>query len=146
MRITAEPAQWTYFQDSVYPPTQENHDACAERLIAQGRRINVQVLNEFTSLAHRKADLGWAEIREFSHAIRSTCTVQTPTEAIHERAVSLAEHYGYTIYDASILAAALRAGDGCTTLFSEDMQPGQRINDRLTIENPFHRSVSDISG
>ncbi|WP_252263399.1 hypothetical protein [Paracidobacterium acidisoli] len=41
---------------------------------------------------------------------------------------------GYQIYDALVIAAALEAG--CTTLYSEDMQDGQKI-DGLTIRNPF---------
>ena len=42
--------------------------------------------------------------------------------------------YGFSFYDSLIVAAALEAG--CTTLYSEDMQDGQRI-EGLTIRNPF---------
>jgi len=39
------------------------------------------------------------------------------------------------IGDSLIVAAALDAG--CTLLYSEDMQHGHKIDDRLTIINPF---------
>ena len=47
----------------------------------------------------------------------------------------LAERYQFRIYDAMIVAAALAAG--CDTLWSEDMQDGLMIDDRLAIRNPF---------
>jgi predicted nucleic acid-binding protein len=52
----------------------------------------------------------------------------------HEAALRIAARYGYQIYNSLILAAALEAG--CTVLYSEDMQDGQKI-DSLTIRNPF---------
>ena len=42
--------------------------------------------------------------------------------------------FGFSFYDSLIVAAALEAG--CTRLYSEDLQHGQRIQN-LTIENPF---------
>jgi len=37
-----------------------------------------------------------------------------------------------------VVAAALQAG--CTTLYSEDLQDGQIIDQKLTIRNPFVQS------
>jgi hypothetical protein len=49
----------------------------------------------------------------------------------HEAALRIGEKYGYEIYDALILAAAL---DGeCETLCSEDLQDGQIIDGRLSV-------------
>ena len=50
----------------------------------------------------------------------------------------IAERHGWNIYDALVVAAALQAG--CTTLYSEDLQDGQIIDQKLTIRNPFVRS------
>jgi predicted nucleic acid-binding protein len=47
----------------------------------------------------------------------------------------LAERYGFSIYDAMIVASALVAG--CTTLWSEDMQNGLLVENKLRIVNPF---------
>jgi predicted nucleic acid-binding protein len=50
-------------------------------------------------------------------------------------ALNVMKRYGFSIYDSLIVAAAVSAG--CETLFSEDLQDGQRVQDSLTIVNPF---------
>ena len=47
----------------------------------------------------------------------------------------LCERYGYSVYDATILASALLAR--CSTVYSEDLQNGQIIDEQLTIRNPY---------
>ena len=54
--------------------------------------------------------------------------------ALYRRALDLQTRYRYGFYDSLIVAAALDAG--CTRLYSEDLQDGQRI-EGLTVENPF---------
>jgi predicted nucleic acid-binding protein len=109
----------------------------AEELLASGGYISVQVLNEFAAVARRKLKMSWGEIEEALTAIRDLCEPPGPlTVEVHESALKLAALYRYNIYDALILAAALDAG--CGTLYSEDMQDGQKIGS-LTIRNPFAR-------
>jgi predicted nucleic acid-binding protein len=50
-------------------------------------------------------------------------------------AFRIAERYGFSFYDSLIISAALESG--CNTLYSEDMQHGQLIENRLKIVNPF---------
>ena len=107
----------------------------AERLLATGGLVSVQVLNEFASVAARKLAMRIAEIKLILSTIRTICTVKPLDVETHELGLDLAERYRYSIYDGMILAAALRAG--CSTLYSEDFQHGRRI-DRLTIVNPFN--------
>jgi predicted nucleic acid-binding protein len=107
----------------------------AEALLAQGGTISVQVLNEFVAVASRKLRLSWPEIHEVLGPIRAVCSVNPITTEVHERALQVAERYGFSIYDALIVAAALQAG--CKTLYSEDMQHGQVIERRLRVCNPF---------
>jgi len=107
----------------------------AEKLIGDGGVISVQVLNEITSVARRKMTLSWPETRAFLSLIRGLLTVQSVTVEVHENGLALAERYGLSVYDAMIAASALRAD--CSTLWSEDMQSGMSIEDRLTIVNPF---------
>lgn len=107
----------------------------AEQLLAQRGMISVQVLNEFASVAKRKLGLSWAEIAEILGQIRVICPVAHLTPETHERALQLAERYQLSIYDANIIAAALIGK--CKTLYSEDMQHGQVIEQQLTICNPF---------
>lgn len=107
----------------------------AEELVASGGVISVQVLNEFASVAARKLGMSHAEVRDALEPIRALCVVTPLTVEIHDRAIQLAERYGYSIYDALIVAAALEAD--CDTLYSEDLQHGQVIDGGLVISNPF---------
>lgn len=54
---------------------------------------------------------------------------------MHTDAIRIAEHHRYTIFDALIIAAALRAD--CGVLWSEYMQDGVVVARRLRIANPF---------
>lgn len=107
----------------------------AESLIAGGGSISVQVLNEITNVARRKMQLSWPEAQAFLTNIRGLMAVESLTVETHETGLGLAERYGLSIYDAMIAAAALQAN--CDTLWSEDMQHGAILNDRLRIKNPF---------
>ncbi len=109
----------------------------AEVLIGEGGVISVQVLNEFASVASRKLGMAWAEIRDVLETIRTLCRVEPVTVDAHEHALHLAERYGLSFYDAVIVASALLAG--CQTLYTEDMQNGQRIEGRLLLRDPFRR-------
>ncbi len=108
----------------------------AEKLIAEGGTVSVQVLNEFAAVVRRKIKMPRDEVRFAVENIRSLCPDPLPiTIDTHQEALAIAEKYGYRIYDALVVASALEAN--CTTLYSEDMQDGQVINSRLTIRNPF---------
>ncbi|HET6469232.1 MAG TPA: PIN domain-containing protein [Geminicoccaceae bacterium] len=107
----------------------------AEELLAGGGVVSVQVLNEFVSVAMRKLAMTLPEVRDVLAAVRTVCSVEPLSVETHEHALALVERYRFSIYDASILAAALRAR--CRTLYSEDMQHGQVIEERLRIRDPF---------
>jgi predicted nucleic acid-binding protein len=108
----------------------------AESLLAAGGVVGVQALNEFVSVARRKFGMPWEDVAEALDAILVLCPSPIPlTLEIHRSAVKIAQNYGYGIYDALVLAAALAAK--CTTLYSEDFQDGQLIEGRLIIRNPF---------
>lgn len=114
---------------------EDRRASVAEELLFAGGLVSVQVLNEIVAVARRKLDMDWGEISIALTAIRELCGPPVPlTIDVHEDAVKIAEHYGYHIYDALILAAALKAE--CSILYSEDMQDGQSI-ETLTIRNPF---------
>ena len=107
----------------------------AEDIIASGSTISVQVLNEFASVASRKLQMPFEEIQEILTQIRTICAVEPITIDTHDCGIQLAMQYRLSIYDAMIVAAALLAG--CTTLYSEDMQHDQVIDNQLVIRNPF---------
>jgi predicted nucleic acid-binding protein len=107
----------------------------AEEILAQRPRISVQVLNEAVVNCRRKAGLSWDETNAFLSAIQALCPVDELTLHTHEVGRALAERYGFAVYDAMIVAAALIAG--CTTLYTEDMQDGLLIEGELRLTNPF---------
>ncbi len=108
----------------------------AQQLVAQGGVISVQVLNEFVAVARRKLRMPWENVIEALDAVRmlfpSPVSITLDT---HEAALKIAQQYGFGIYDAQIVSSAIEAN--CSTLYSEDMQDGQVIDERLTIRNPF---------
>jgi len=107
----------------------------AEVLLGQGPRISVQVLNEATVNCRRKAGLSWEETGAFLSGIKALCPVEDLTLQTHEVGRALAQRYGFSVYDAMIVAAALIAG--CTTLWTEDMHDGLIVEDQLRLVNPF---------
>lgn len=67
-------------------------------------------------------------------AIKSACEIVPLSVEAQVGAMRLAEMSQLSIYDASIVAAALEAG--CDTLLSEGMQHGQKF-EALSIVNPY---------
>jgi len=106
----------------------------AEALLASGGVVSVQVLNEFASVASRKLMMTIPEVREILSTVRSVCVVKPLDIETHDLGLEMAERYGFSIYDALIVAAAVRAG--CAILYTEDLQQGQVI-EKLQIRNPF---------
>jgi predicted nucleic acid-binding protein len=97
--------------------------------------ISTQVINEFVNTCHRKNLLPATEIRQavedfllfFDLSIIDKSTILT--------AFDLKARYGFSWYDSLIVSAALE--NDCSQLFSEDMQHGLIIEEKLTIQNPF---------
>jgi predicted nucleic acid-binding protein len=107
----------------------------AEALVRAGGAISVQVLNEAANVMRRKLRMSWHETREFLSLVRGLLDVAPVTLEAHELGLEFAERYGLSIYDSMIAAAATLAGSA--RLWSQDMQHGMRIGERLRVENPF---------
>jgi len=110
----------------------------AERLVAEGGTISVQVLNEIANVARRKMRMSWKETNGLLAVVRGLLPVVPVTIETHEVGIALAERYGLSTYDAMIAASAVLSG--CDTLWSEDLQHDMAIDNRLRIVNPFRRS------
>lgn len=107
----------------------------AERLLERGGVISVQVLNELANVARRKMNLSWLEAEGFLQTLCDLLTVHPVTLDTHKAGMALAARYNFAVFDAMIVASALQAE--CATLWSEDMQHGMLIDERLRILNPF---------
>jgi predicted nucleic acid-binding protein len=120
----------------VYAFTSDARAARAQQLLGRGCTVGVQGLNEFANVARRKLGMTWSEVRDALAAIRTLCRAILPVNInTHTDALRIAERYGYGIFDALMVASALHAD--CGVLWTEDMQDGIVIDQRLRIANPF---------
>ena len=67
------------------------------------------------------------------HVLNPLVRVSASTHLFH-RGLDIQDRYRFSFFNSMIVAAALEAG--CTRLFSEDLQNGQRI-ETITVVNPF---------
>ncbi len=104
-------------------------------ILARKPVISIRVLNETANTMRRKLNFDLPAIRRFLLDLMGESRMHPITPATVLAALTIAERYGFSHYDSLIVATALEAG--CRTLYSEDMQHGQLIDNRLTIINPF---------
>ncbi len=113
----------------------------AEELVRAGLEsgaatISFQVVQEILNIVTRKlrTPASLDQARRLLDTVLVPMWRVMPTQALYHRALDIHVRYQFSFYDALMVAAALAAG--CTRLYSEDLQHGQRI-EGLTIENPF---------
>ncbi|RZL07286.1 MAG: PIN domain-containing protein [Hymenobacter sp.] len=110
----------------------------AQTLIANANGeawISTQVLIEFVNVSHRKLKTAWADIQIALIELTASYQVNQTTSATIAHATRLAQRYGFSWFDALIVAVALECG--CETLYSEDLNAGQLIEGTLHVVNPF---------
>lgn len=101
--------------------------------------ISFQVVQECLNTAIRKAEvpLSTDETKHYLDTVLAPLFRIPASLSLYNRALDIQARYRYGFYDSLIVAAALDAG--CTRLYTEDLQDGQRI-EGLTIEDPFSES------
>jgi predicted nucleic acid-binding protein len=106
-------------------------------LLAQGDDvwISTQVLQEFSNTLRKKFHREWSDVQAAITEICLNFEVYVNRPETVQDAISIAGRYGYTLYDSLILSSCLAIE--CKTLYSEDMQHKQIIDDSLIIVNPF---------
>lgn len=109
--------------------------AIAERLLTAMPTISAQVVNEFISVCRVKLKLDLATTQALAEELMRGCRVLAIDTGVIRQAMQLARRFQFSHWDSLIVAAALQAG--CDTLYSEDMQHGLVIDNRLKICNPF---------
>ena len=123
----------------VFDETDDEKRESAERLIRQGVEretgcISYQVVQETINILTRKLNVPTEKVRQILDYVLIPLWRINPTQTLYRRGLDLQARYKFSFYDSLIIAAALDAG--CKTLYSEDFQHGQRI-EQLTIVNPF---------
>ena len=72
--------------------------------------------------------------KEYLEKVFMLFEVVYPDEGLIKTGLDIATTTGYSFYDSLIISAALKGG--CSVLYSEDLQNGQRIMG-VAIKNPF---------
>lgn len=128
---------FVYTFDASAPAKRKRARTLVKQSLASGDGcISAQVASEFTNLAIRKfqVPLTSDECRAyFDDVLAPMCHVGWSPD-LFRRALELQGRSQLSWYDALIVAAALEVG--CETLYTEDLQHGQRFA-QLTVQNPF---------
>lgn len=104
-----------------------------EAVASGGYDINVQVLNEFSSVAYRKLGLTIDEIKAYLEMFRALTILPVPAD-VTEKGLDVMQRYGLQFYDSLLLVAASESG--CSEFISEDLNDGQ-IYCGMKAANPF---------
>jgi predicted nucleic acid-binding protein len=121
----------------IYTFSQDEHKQnTALTILAKQPVMSVQVLSETANIMRRKLGFDIITIRTVINRISQECGLLHPINlSTLNDAFDITGRYGFSHYDSLIIAAALQTG--CTTLYSEAMQHGQIIDERMIILNPF---------
>ncbi|NWF67006.1 MAG: PIN domain-containing protein [Campylobacterales bacterium] len=97
--------------------------------------ISKQVINEVVNILYKKMQLTSEEIEKVILELDNEFEIFDFDITTQIKAIRLKNNYNLQFYDALIIATALE--NGCTVLYSEDMQHNLVIEGKLTIINPF---------
>lgn len=111
----------------------------ALELLAGNPCISTQVVNECSHVLRRRLVWSSAKVAEELSIILQLVQLENVGIEQIRLAWEIAERYRFSHYDSLIVATALNAA--CDTLYTEDLQHGQVIYERLTLLNPFQASV-----
>lgn len=101
----------------------------------KGYLLSTQVISENINTCLKKLKMTKEESFEHGNYLFNSYNLVIITKEIIKRAFKISVRYKYSYWDSMILAAALE--NDCNTLYSEDMQHNQLIDEKLKIVNPF---------
>ena len=109
--------------------------AIAREIVVGRSVVSVQVINEAVNVCLRRFAFTRERAYAFADILMRRTDMRPLDKATIRKSAEIAIRYRFSNWDSLIIAAALLAN--CDTLYSEDMQHGQIIDDTLTIVNPF---------
>ena len=112
------------------------HDLVRGAHADQTAAISFQVVQETLNVLTQKLKVSADDSRMFLEHVLLPLWRVMPSAVLYRSALDIRVRFGFSFYDSVIVAAALEAG--CTHLYSEDLQHGQKIG-RLSIHNPFKK-------
>jgi len=125
---------YSYSEDEV-----EKQNIAIELLAVYAENIVIskQVINELINVLFKKFKLSSEDIENTILELDNFIPIVDFDITTQIKALRLKNKYNFQYYDALIVATALE--NGCTILYSEDMQHNQTIENTLTIVNPFKK-------
>ncbi len=97
--------------------------------------ISAQVINEVCVNLIRLSDISEDEIQTLIASFYRRYPIFELSREVLVQASRLRGRYAFSFWDSLIVSSALQSGAG--VLYSEDMQDGLIVEDRLEIQNPF---------
>ncbi|HCE42018.1 MAG TPA: DNA-binding protein [Lentisphaeria bacterium] len=121
----------------IYLYSNDEHDKnlIADALInEQNIVITRQVVNEICNVLIRKYSKSPADVRNVLTELKQIPVLEL-TDRITWKTLDLIERHHFSYWDSMLIASALE--NNCEILYTEDLQNGQIIENRLKIVNPF---------
>ncbi len=107
----------------------------SRKLLSNDPYISAQVLTEVANVCRYRFKYKKHELIILWNDLLKDCNcIPTDHQSI-QKAIQLVERYDFQLFDALIVADALKAD--CSILYSEDMQHNMLVEKQLTIINPF---------
>ena len=125
-----------YANDSGHPAKQDRaSELIKNAMIENTAVISVQVLSEFWVTVTQKIEETLPlPVTEHQIEILSSMNIVELNYEIFKSALSVQKLHRLSFWDSLIISAAV--SEGCKTIYTEDLNPGQKIMD-MKIVNPF---------
>lgn len=107
----------------------------AREIVSECSKISLQAINETIFVLKRKFNFSAKELQEIVQFFKEKYIVKNTDMHTLETAMTIMDKYQYSFWDSMMLASALE--NGCSVIYSEDMQHDQTIERKLKILNPF---------
>ena len=103
----------------------------------EGIMVNSQVISEFVTVTIKKQILSIADAFKYAGEFMDIFEFSIIKKETIKLSFELMTKHKYSYWDSLIIASALE--NNCAIVYTEDMQSGQIIEDRLKIINPFEQ-------
>jgi predicted nucleic acid-binding protein len=97
--------------------------------------VSPQVINEVCVNLIKKAQFSEPQVQQLIESFYAKYIVVEVSKALLLKASALREQYAFSFWDSTIVSSAVHAG--ASVLYSEDMQAGLVVENRVQISNPF---------
>jgi len=123
---------WIY----AYSDTEKEKRDIVLKLLNEGRIcLSSQVVNEFIWVMSRKYRVDFDALGKIIEGLFDLYPIDLPDRNTIVKATGISKKYSFSYWDSLMVASALK--QECSILCTEDLHHGQRIESRLTIQNPF---------